>query len=62
MNTILDNIVMMKGNISSDYDDIIREFSPRLQRYSDIVRSSPTKFTINPIPLNSIEYVQEMFH
>lgn len=61
LNRILDNIVVVKENITDDYDKIVQEFSPKLQRYSEIVRSGPTRFTIKPLKLASLEDVQDRF-
>jgi hypothetical protein len=52
---------MMRENISNDYNDIITEFSPKLQLYKDIVRSGSTKFAMSSMRFNSIEHVKEMF-
>lgn len=51
----------MKENITHDYEQIVEEFSPRLQRYSGIVRSGPSKFTIKPLRLNNIDDVERIF-
>jgi len=61
LNTILDNIVVVRENITSDYEQIVQEFSPRLQRYSEIVRSGPSRFTIKPLRLKNTEEVMERF-
>lgn len=58
LSRILDNIVAVRENIAGDYEKIVQEFSPRLQRYSEIVRSGPSKFTIKALRLNNLDEVQ----